>query len=115
MVNKDSCLFLDEINCATKEIAQLVQAIPEPQAERRQAAVNKDNTFTVGELLKMLADGRVTPDMPLAVWDHEQGAVRGFNALEIHTYKDGSKALTFFEGAPCADIKDCESSSEVFP
>ncbi len=77
--------------------------------------VNKDKTFTVGELLKMLADGRITPEMPLAVWDSNRGVVRGVNALEIHSYKDGSKALTFFEGEPCADISNCVSSSEVFP
>lgn len=77
--------------------------------------VNKDNTFTVAELLKMLTDGRITPEMPLAVWDSGGGMVRGLKALEIHSYKDGSKALTFFEGEPCADIVNCVSSSEVFP
>jgi len=77
--------------------------------------VNKDKTFTVAELLQMLADGRITPDMPLATWDQGQGTVRGFQALEIHTYADGSKALTFFEGEPCADIKHCVSAAEVFP
>lgn len=77
--------------------------------------VNKDKTFTVAQLLQMLADGRITPDMPLVTWDNEQGAVRGFSALEIHTYKDGTKALTFFEGEPCADIKYCVEAAEVFP
>jgi hypothetical protein len=77
--------------------------------------VNKDKTFTVAELLAMLTDGRITTNMPLVIWDNEHGAVRGIKALEIHTYKDGSKALTFFEGEPCADIKDCVSSAEVFP
>ena len=77
--------------------------------------VNKDNTITVGELMKMLADGRVTMDMPLAIWDNVEGTVRGINATEIHFYKDGSKVLSFFSGAPVSDIKDCVSTAEVFP
>ncbi len=77
--------------------------------------VNKDNTITVADLLAMLADGRVTPDMPLAIWDNAEGTVRGINATEIHFYKDGAKVLAFFSGAMVADIKDCVSTAEVFP
>lgn len=77
--------------------------------------VNKDNTITVAELLSMLADGRVTPDMPLAIWDNAEESVRGVIAVEIHTYKDGSKVLSFFRGAPVSDIKDCTTCAEVFP
>jgi len=77
--------------------------------------VNHSNTITVECLLAMLKDGRVTPGMPLAIWDNAEGSVRGVNAVEIHTYKDGSQALTFFNGASVADIKDCVSTAEVFP
>jgi hypothetical protein len=62
-----------------------------------------------------LADGRVTTSMPLAIWDNAEGSVRGVNAVEIHTYKDGSQVLSFFSGAPVSDIKDCVSTAEVFP
>lgn len=79
--------------------------------------VNKDNTITVALLLKMLADGRVTPDMPLAIWYNGDETVRGVCGVEIQTYKDGAKVLCFFSdmGANVADITDCQSSAEVFP
>ncbi len=76
--------------------------------------VNKNNTITVDTLLAMLKDGRITRDMPLAIWDNTQG-VRGINAVEIHTYKDGTQVLSFFSGASVADIQNCVSTSEVFP
>lgn len=76
--------------------------------------VNKNNTLTVADLLKMLADGQVTMDMPITIWDSCEGTVRGLNAVEIHTYKDGSKSLSIFEGAPCADIKDVLTTVEVY-
>lgn len=77
--------------------------------------VDKDNTVTVAMLLSMLADGRVSPDMPIAIWDNMDASVRGVSAVEIHTYKDGSKVLSFFSGAPVADIKNSVSAAEVFP
>lgn len=78
--------------------------------------INRDNTFTVAELLKMLADGRVTPDMPLAVWRNDSdGNLRGFTGIEIQTYRGGEKILVFFDGDTVADVKCCLSSSEVFP
>lgn len=77
--------------------------------------VNKDNTITVAELLSMLTDGRIITSMPVAIWDNATGTIRGINAFEIQTFKDGSKALTFFDGAVCAEIKDVESTAEVFP
>ncbi len=77
--------------------------------------VNKDKTVTVAELLAILADGRISPDMPIAIWDNASGTIRGVNAFEIQTFKDGSKALTFFDGAVCAEIKDVETTAEVFP
>lgn len=77
--------------------------------------INKDRTVTVAELLAILADGRITPDMPIAIWDSATGTIRGINAFEIHTFKDGSKALTFFDGAVCARIEDAVSAAEVFP
>lgn len=77
--------------------------------------VNKGNTVTVAELLAILADGRITPDMPIAIWDNATGTIRGVNAFEIQTFKDGSKALTFFDGAVCAEVKNVETTAEVFP
>jgi hypothetical protein len=79
--------------------------------------VNKDNTITVGELMKMLADGRVTMDMSLATWKNGVDTLQGVVSVEIQTYKDGSKVLCFFSdmGADVADIKDCVSTAEVFP
>jgi hypothetical protein len=81
--------------------------------------VNKDKTITVGDLLKMLADGRVTPDMPLGavVCDGSKGAVpvRGIIACELYNYKDGSKAVALYASDPCGDTKDVESASELFP
>lgn len=77
--------------------------------------VNKNNTVTVAELLAILADGRISLDMPIAIWDNASGTIRGVNAFEIQTFTDGSKALTFFDGAVCAEIKNVESTAEVFP
>ncbi len=78
--------------------------------------VNRNNTITVECLLAMLKDGRITPDMPLAIWDNAEGMVRGVHAVEIHTYKDGTKVLSFFmASSPVADIKDCTTAAEVFP
>lgn len=76
--------------------------------------INKDKTVTVAELMSALADGRITMDMPIAIYDAE-GAIRGVNAFELQTMKDGAKCLTFFVGAPCASVSDVESTSEVFP
>lgn len=77
--------------------------------------INKDKTVTVAELLAILADGRITTDMPIMVYDHEAGIMRGVNAFEIYTMKDGSKGLVFYSGAFCAALDDAESCSEVFP
>jgi hypothetical protein len=74
--------------------------------------VNKDNTITVAELMKMLADGRITPETPITFYEDNP---RGFVALELHTYKDGSKALCFFSGIEVSDCSDIVGISEVFP
>jgi hypothetical protein len=77
--------------------------------------INRDETITIGTLLKMLADGRITADMPVTFYDNYSGTVHGIQAVEIHTYKDGSQAVNIFDGAQCAFIEDCVSTSEVFP
>lgn len=77
--------------------------------------INKDKTITVADLLKMLADGRVHNRMAVTVWDQENGVSRGVQAVEIHTYEDGSQALSFFLGESCADVDQLSTSSEVFP
>jgi len=76
--------------------------------------VNKNNTLTVADLMKMLADGQVTIDMPITIWDPYNETVRGISVIEIHVYKNGSKAFSVFEGAPCADIKDVVSAAEIY-
>ena len=77
--------------------------------------VNKNNTVTVAELLAILQDGRIKPDMPLATYDNTSGTIRGIAAFEIHTFLDGSQALSFFDGVQIADPKDLASCAEVFP
>ena len=77
--------------------------------------INKDNTVTVAELLAILADGRVRPDMPLATYDNATGTIRGIAAFEIHTFKDGSQSLSFFDGVQIADPADLMNAAEVFP
>lgn len=76
--------------------------------------INKANTFTVAELLKMLADGRVTPDMPITIFCDPNRMV-GCSSTEIVTYKDGSKSLTFYPGKSCARVEDINTTAEVFP
>jgi hypothetical protein len=76
--------------------------------------INKDKTLTVGMLISALKDGRLTTDMPIAIYDAE-GTMRGINAFELQTMKDGTQGLTFFVGAYCASIADVASTSEVFP
>lgn len=77
--------------------------------------INKDKTMTVAELLAILADRRISPDMPLATYDNATGTIRGIVAFEIHTHKDGSQSLSFFDGAQIADIATLVSTAEVFP
>ncbi len=78
--------------------------------------VNKDKTLTVAHLLGMLRDGRITPDLPIAMFsERESAVVRGIDAFELYTCKDGSQVLVFFGGAVCADLKDVETTTEVFP
>jgi hypothetical protein len=76
--------------------------------------INKDKTLTVGDLLKMLADGRVTVDMPIAVFHRSPDCMVGVVAVEIVTYDDGGKALTVYTGEPCASLNDIASSAEVY-
>lgn len=78
--------------------------------------INKDNTVTVAELLAILANGRVTADMPITTFsERETGCVRGIVAVELYTAKDGSKALVIHSGAVVAWTGDIESAGEVFP
>jgi len=77
--------------------------------------VNKDKTLTVADLMQMLTDGRITMAMPITMYDpNAHGTMRGLVAVEIHTFKDGSKTLAMFEGATCGDIKDIDTSTEVY-
>lgn len=85
--------------------------------------INKDKTLTVGDLLKMLANGRVTVDMPIAVFhntdDFEASCgvsnyMVGIVAVEIITFDDDSKGLTIYTGEPCADLSKACSAAEVF-
>jgi hypothetical protein len=77
--------------------------------------INKDKTLTVGMLISALKDGRLTADMPIAIFDCGTGTIRGINAFELHTHKDGSQALTFFDGAMIAEPETLVSTAEVFP
>jgi len=55
--------------------------------------VNKDNTLTVAWLLKAVADGRVTVDMPIGILLHGDDKLVGVCAAELYTYKDGQKVF----------------------
>ena len=77
--------------------------------------IDKSKTLTVGELLAILADGRISPDMPIVILDEGLGCLRGVPAVEIITMKDGSRALTVAQYDTCGQTDDIESTSEVFP
>jgi hypothetical protein len=77
--------------------------------------VNKSKTVSVDTLLAVLKDGRINPDMPLAIYDSVTGTLRGVIAFEIQTHSDGTQTLTIFDGMQIADCHTLESSSEVFP
>lgn len=77
--------------------------------------INKDKTITVAELLAILADGRISPDMPIAVYRSHPDCLVGHVATEILTLADGSKLLTFYTGEPVASLSNIESAAEVFP
>ncbi len=77
--------------------------------------INKDKTLTVAELVSAIADGRIRMDMPIAILDCGTDSIRGVNAFEIHTHKDGSQSLTFCAGANVAVIDTLVSTAEVFP
>ncbi len=55
--------------------------------------VNKDNTLTVGHLLKSVLDGKVTKDMPVGVLTRDGNPVLGVEAFVLHTYSDGTQVL----------------------
>lgn len=74
--------------------------------------INKDKTLTVGDLLKMLADGRVTVDMPVAVLCGN--SVTGIVAAEIVTFQDESKGFLVYTGQPCESVINIASSAEIF-
>lgn len=76
--------------------------------------INKDKTLTVGDLLKMLANGRVTVDMPVAIFLDHPCCMVGITAVEIITFDDDSKGLTIYTGEPCADLSRACSAAEVF-
>ena len=77
--------------------------------------INKSKTLTVAELLSILSDKRINPDMPLTTRDNSSGAIRGVVAFDIHTYEDGSQALSIFDGEKVAAAAMLVSCSEVFP
>jgi len=76
--------------------------------------VNKDNTLTVAHLLRALADGRISPDMPLGVVVCGESRVLGVVAHELHTYQDAVVFVIHTEktSRPVSDNVG-ESSSEV--
>lgn len=77
--------------------------------------INKDNTLTVGHLLKALSDGRITQDMPIGVVVYGDTKILGVVAHEIHTYKDGSKVFVAHVETPMRPVSDNvgDSSAEV--
>ena len=77
--------------------------------------IDKDKTLTVGTLLAMLADGRITRDTPIAIFNPGPDTLVGLIALELLTFDDGARAVTLYPGQPCAKLNDIVSSSEVFP
>lgn len=79
------------------------------------AQVNKDNTLTVAHLLKALADGRISPDMPIGVVVQGETKVLGVVAHELHTYKDGQVIFVAHTESVHRPVSDNvgESSAEV--
>lgn len=76
--------------------------------------MNKNATITLGDLRKILTDGRLSDDMPVSVYSDFQGLNRGVQAVEIHTLKDGSKAVSFFQSGTVYAPSEIEHASEVF-
>ena len=78
--------------------------------------INKNKTLTVGHLLQMLADGRITVDTPVAFLTHSNthSDIRGIVATELMFFKNGEKAVVFSSGDCCASTDEIVSTSEVF-
>jgi hypothetical protein len=77
--------------------------------------VNRDNTLTVAHLLKALADGRISPDMPIGVVVCGETKVLGVVAHELHTYKDGTVVFVAHTEVTHRPVSDDvgETSAEV--
>lgn len=77
--------------------------------------VNKGNTLTVAHLLKALADGRITPDMPIGVVMCGDYQVLGVVSYKLHTYKDGTVVFVAYTKSTSRPVSDNtgESSAEV--
>lgn len=76
--------------------------------------MNKNITITLGDLRKILTDGRLSDDMPVTVYGDFQGLNRGVQAVEIHTLKDGSKAVSLFQSGTVYAPDDIATAGEVF-
>ena len=76
--------------------------------------MNKNATITLGDLRKILSDGRLTDDMPVTIYSDFQGLNRGGQAVEIHTLTDGSKAVSLFQRGTVYAVTDIDSAGEVF-
>lgn len=78
--------------------------------------INKDKTLTVGNILQMLADGRITVDTPVAflTYSNTHTDIRGVVATELVHFKNGEKAVVFSSGDCCASTDEIMSTSEVF-
>jgi uncharacterized membrane protein YqgA involved in biofilm formation len=76
--------------------------------------MNKNATITLGTLRKLLADSRLSDDMPVAVYNGLVAHAKGIQAVEVHTMKDGAKAIAFCQGGVVCEVKDIEGAIEVF-
>ena len=76
--------------------------------------MNKNVTITLGTLRKLLADSQLSDDMPIAIYKGLVADAGGIQAVEVHTMKDGSKAVTFCQSGAVYGVNDIEVAVEVF-
>ena len=55
--------------------------------------VNKNNTLTVEHLVHAVADGLIRMDMPIGVISPGFDGIKGVDAFELCTFKDGTKVF----------------------
>lgn len=70
--------------------------------------IDKDQTLTVADLLAAVADGRVRPEMPLAVNVRRGGRLDCVLAFELH-----GGAFVLQAGEPAGDADP--EATEIFP